>query len=336
MLYLFTIKEINTIHIIQGTQKEGETMNELITVNTSEIVESQPLNELLLERWEAYIDVRPKSKSTYKKAIKQFLVYINENGIAQPAREDVIAWRESLKADHKPTTIQTYLTAVKLFFRWLEQEGIYKNIADHVKGVKIDKGHKKDYLTSKQSHKVLTSIDTDTLKGLRDYAIVGLLLTTGLRTIEITRADIADLRTVGDSTALFIQGKGRDEKSDYVKIAPQVEDAIRAYLKARGATEEKDPLFTSTSRNNYGERMTTRSIRAIAKNSLVEAGYNSDRLTAHSMRHTAGTLALLNGASPREVQQLLRHTNINTTLIYMHELDRAKNDSEIKVANAIF
>ena len=311
-------------------------MNELATMNTSEIVEIQPLNELLLVRWESYIDVAPKSKETYRKAIKQFLVYIHENATSQPTRETVIEWRDSLKADHKPTTIQTYLTAVKLFFRWLEQEGIYKNVADHVKGVKVSTGHKKDYLTSKQSHKVLASIDTDTLKGLRDYAIVGLMLTTGVRTIEVTRADIADLRTVGDTTVLFVQGKGKDEKADYVKLAPQVEDAIRAYITARGATEESEPLFTSTSRNNYGERMTTRSIRAIAKNSMVEAGFNSDRLTAHSMRHTAGTLALLNGASTREVQQLLRHSNINTTMIYAHELDREKNNSELKVANAIF
>lgn len=311
-------------------------MTELTTVTTSELVESQPLNELLLARWESYIDVAPKSKETYHKAIKQFLAYTHENGIAQPTRETIVEWRDSLKADRKPTTIQTYLTAVKLFFRWLEQEGIYKNVADHVKGVKVSTGHKKDYLTSKQSHKVLASIDTDTLKGLRDYAIVGLMLTTGVRTIEVTRADIADLRTVGDATVLFVQGKGKDEKADYVKLAPQVEDAIRAYIAARGAKTESEPLFTSTSRNNYGERMTTRSIRAIAKSSMVEAGFNSDRLTAHSMRHTAGTLALLNGASIREVQQLLRHSNINTTMVYSHELDRARNNSEIKVANAIF
>lgn len=311
-------------------------MGEIINVNANSIAESQPLNDLLLARWEAYIDVRPKSKETYRKAIKQFLDYLKANSIAQPTREDVINWRESLKADHKPTTIQTYLTAVKLFFRWLEQEGIYANIADHVKGVKITAGHKKDYLTSKQSHKVLETIETDTEKGYRDYAIVALMLTTGVRTIEVTRADLADLGTIGDSTVLFIQGKGRDEKSEYVKLAPQVETAIRSYLKLRGEASDNEPLFTSTSRNNYGERMTTRSIRAIAKNSMVEAGYNSKRLTAHSMRHTAGTLALLNGASMREVQQLLRHTNINTTMIYAHELDRAKNDSELKVANAIF
>ena len=311
-------------------------MTELRTSNTSAIAEMQPLDERLIARWESYIDVAPKSKETYRKAIKQFLVYLSDNGIVQPTRETVIEWRDSLKADHKATTVQTYLTAVKLFFRWLEQEGIYRNIADHVKGVRVSTGHKKDYLTSKQSHRVLETIDTDTLKGLRDYAIVGLMLTTGLRTVEVTTADIADLRTVGDATVLFIKGKGKEEKADYVKLAPQVEDAIRAYLTARGATEESAPLFTSTSRNNYGERMTTRSIRAIAKGSMIAAGYNSDRLTAHSMRHTAGTLALLNGASTREVQQLLRHSNINTTMIYAHELDRARNNSELKVANAIF
>lgn len=311
-------------------------MNELITVTTGDIVENQPLNELLITRWESYIDVAPKSKETYRKAIKQFMGYFCQNGISQPTRETIIEWRDSLKSNHKPTSVQTYLTAVKLFFRWLEQEGIYKNVADHVKGVKVSTGHKKDYLTSKQSHKVLTSIDTSTLKGLRDYAIVALMLTTGVRTIEVTRADIADLRTVGDSTVLFVQGKGKDEKADYVKLAPQVEDAIRAYITARGVKNGSEPLFTSTSRNNYGERMTTRSIRAIAKNSMIEAGFNSDRLTAHSMRHTAGTLALLNGATTREVQQLLRHSNINTTMIYAHELDRAKNNSEMKVANAIF
>ena len=311
-------------------------MKKLTTVTAGGIVERQPLAENLLDRWGSFLDVAPRSKEAYCKSVKLFMMYLADREEGQPTRETVVEWRDSLKDSHKPTTIQSYLTAVKLFFRWTAQEGLYPNIADHVKGVKVSTGHKKDYLTSKQSHKVLSSISTDTVKGLRDYAIVGLMLTTGVRTIEVTRADIADIRTVGDSTVLFVQGKGRTEKAEYVKLAPKVEDAVRAYLKARGAKDDKEPLFTSTSRNNYGERMTTRSMRAIAKVSMVEAGFDSDRLTAHSMRHTAGTLSLLGGASTREVQQLLRHSNINTTMIYAHELDRAKNDCELRVANAIF
>ena len=311
-------------------------MKELTAIATSDTLERQKLTDSMLYKWCSFLDVAPRSKEAYCKSVKMFMQYLVDRGESQPTRETVVAWRENLKENHKPATIQAYLTAVKLFFRWTAQEGIYTNIADHVKGVKVSTGHKKDYLTSQQSHKVLSCISTDTLKGLRDYAIVGLMLTTGIRTIEVTRVDIADVRTVGDCSVLFVQGKGRTEKAEYVKLAPKVEDSIRAYLNARGAKDSNEPLFTSTSRNNYGKRMTTRSIRAIAKESMIEAGFDSDRLTAHSMRHTAGTLALLSGASTREVQQLLRHSNINTTMIYAHELDRAKNDCELKIANAIF
>ena len=289
-----------------------------------------------LDRFFMFIDVKAKSAETYRKATKQFMRYLSENGITEPTRDTVISWREHLRAEHKPTTIQLYLTAIKLFFTWLENEGLYKNIANKVKGVKIQKGHKKDSLTSNQSKEVLSDIDTTTAKGKRDFAIVALLLTTGLRTIEIVRADVADLRTVGDSTVLFILGKGRDEKNEYVKVAPQVEKALREYLKTRDIKDESEPLFTSTSNENKGGRLTTRSISKIAKTSLVNAGLNSDRLTAHSFRHTAGTLALMNGAELTQVQQLLRHTNINTTMIYLHSIDRAKNNSEAIVADAIF
>jgi integrase/recombinase XerC len=289
-----------------------------------------------LDRFFMFIDVKAKSADTYKKATKQFMKYLAENGITEPTRDTIISWREYLRAEHKPTTIQLYLTAVKLFFSWLEQEGVYKNIANKVKGIRIEKGHKKDYLTSKQSKEVLDDIDTTTAKGKRDFAIVALLLTTGLRTIEVVRADVADLRTVADSTVLFIQGKGKDEKNDYVKVAPQVEKALREYLKTRDSLNDNEPLFTSTSNENKGERLTTRTISKIAKTSLVNAGLNSDRLTAHSFRHTAGTLALLNGAELTQVKELLRHEQIQTTLIYTHNIDRAKNNSEALVANAIF
>lgn len=312
-------------------------MNELEVYNKTGAIEAQNISGALFDRFLQYLDVKPRTVETYRKAIKQFLSYLQANGITTPVREDVVSWRDSLREEHKPTTIQSYITAVKLFFSWLEQEGFYKNIAQKVKGAKIEKGHKKDYLTTEQSHRVLLGVKRRIdLKGLRDYAIIALLITTGLRTIEVVRANIEDIRTVGDSVALFVQGKGRDEKNDYVKIAPQVEEAIRAYLKARGKADEKEPLFTGTSNNGAGERMTTRSISGIVKTALREVGLDSERLTAHSLRHTAGTLALMNGAELTQVQQLLRHTNINTTMIYLHAIDRAKNNSELKVANAIF
>ena len=312
-------------------------MNEIIEATSStSIVAGQTINAELFTRWIEYLDAKPRTIETYTRNIKPFMLYLQANGISQPTREDIIAYRDQLKADHKPTTVQAYIMAIKLFFQWLEQENLYPNIAKHVKGAKIDTDHKKDPLTAKQVGKVLKTIDTDTLTGLRDYAIIALDVTSGLRTIEIMRANIEDIRTVGDFTALFIQGKGHDEKNTFVKIPEQVEEAIRAYLAARGKTSGKDPLFVSHAHRNNGERMTTRSISRIVKDSLKAAGYDSDRLTAHSLRHTAATLNLLNGASLEDTQQLLRHTSINTTMIYAHALERAKNDSENRIAAAIF
>lgn len=329
----------NKSYTIQHKQKRlkkgGIKMNELTIMNRGKVVAQHIFTTELFSRWTSFIDAKPKTIETYTRNIRPFIYYLAKNGIKNPAREDIIAFRESMKESHKPNTVQGYIMAVKQFFRWTEQEGLYPNIADHVKGAKIDSGFKKDYLTSKQVGKLLQTIDRSTLKGLRDYAILLLMVTTGLRTVEVARANIEDMRTVADFTALFIQGKGHEERTDYVKVEPPVEDAIRAYLKARGKIKGKQPLFTSIANRNSGERMTTRSISRIAKENMIEANLESDRLTAHSLRHTTATLNLLNGGTPEETRQLLRHSNINTTLIYSHALERASNNSEARIAKAI-
>ena len=311
-------------------------MEKLSIHRTNYLIEQNSLTQDLFSRWIAFIDASPKTVEAYTKGIKYFGEYLSVRGIRQPTRETVIAYRDELKKNHKPTTVQSYLEAVKLFFQWTEQERLYPNIAAHIKGAKLDSEYKRDYLTTKQVSKLLDAIDTSTLKGLRDYAVLSLMVTTGLRTISIVRADIGDIRTAGDSVALYYQGKGHEEKAHYVKIAEPVEDAIRKYLVLRGETDSSAPLFSSISNRNSGGRMTTRSISRVAKDHLIEIDLKSDRLTAHSLRHTAATLNLLNGGTVEETKQLLGHANINTTLIYSHALERAKNDSENRIAKAIF
>jgi integrase/recombinase XerD len=287
-------------------------------------------------RFIAYLDAKPRTIDTYRKALKQFFTYLADNGITRPERTTIIAYRDSLLAEKKPTTVQTYMVTVRLFFRWAAQEGLYPNVADKVKGAKLDKAHKKDALTANQARTILQAIDRGTLAGKRDYAILALMMGGGLRTIEVSRANLEDLGTAGGSAALYIQGKGRDEKTDYVKLPQPVEAAIRDYLKARGKADGKEALFTSTSNNNAGKALSTRSISGIVKEAMRAAGLDSERLTAHSLRHTAATLNLLNGGSIQETQQLLRHSNIGTTMIYAHNLERAANNSEARIAAAIF
>lgn len=308
-------------------------MNEIKSVN--QIQKSQSIDEELLNRFLNYIDASPKTIQTYTRGLKQFFKYMHQYKITQPKREDVLAFRNNLKElGRKPTTIKNYIVAVRLFFQWTNQEGLYPNIADKIKGAKVDQAHKKDYLTTEQIKDVLDHIDVTTVTGARDYAIIVLMVTGGLRTIEVSRANMEDVRNVGDSPALYIQGKGKEEKTDYVKLPLQVFKAIGRYREMLG--EQPQALFVSTSNNNKGKALTTRSISSIVKKRFKNAGFMSERLTAHSLRHTAGTLNLLNGGTLEETQQLLRHSNINTTMIYLHHLDRANNKSEERIADALF
>ena len=284
----------------------------------------------------AYLDAAPRTVQTYTGNIRQFIKWTAQKGISRPDRQDILTYREELRQRCKPSTVQNYITALRLFFKWTAQAGLYPDIADHVKGAKLDSSHKKDYLTAKQIQGILNGLDLAPARGKRDYCIIALMVTGGLRDIEVSRANIEDLKTLGDSTILYLQGKGRDERTDYIKVVPEVEQPLREYLKTRQNAKGQQPLFTSLSNNSKGQRLTPKSISSIVKQRLIDAGYNSDRLTAHSLRHSAVTISLIGGLPLEEVQQFARHKNISTTQIYAHNLERAKNRSEDTIAGSIF
>ena len=304
--------------------------------NNESLIHENNFTASLVERWLKFADVRPSSQHTYLKVLRQFFKFLNANQIFQPTRSDLERWKEWLNQSHKPSSAQLYIIAVRLFFKFLAQNNIYPNIAEHIKSPKTDSEHKKDALTVNQCQALLKTTDISTQKGLRDRAILALMMTAGLRTIEVVRADVGDLHSFSDSVFLSIQGKGHDEKSAKVLVASQVHTFIQEYLTTRKNLKDNEPLFTSTSRRNFNQRMETQSISKLVKKKLREISIDDSRHTAHSLRHTAATQALLNGVPLMQVQQVLRHSNINTTLIYSHAIERMKNKSEQTVADAIF
>lgn len=313
-------------------------MNNLALSNLRELHRPHPIDfNKMLEDFTNYLDVKPATVRNYTKSINIFFQFLYDEGINAPIRDDVIAFREQLREEgKKASTIQNYIIGVRQFFKYLEGKGYYKNIAKDVKGVKVSREHKKDYLTAEQVNHVLSKMNRENATDKRNYAIFVLMVTSGLRTIEVSRANVEDMRTAGGATVLYIQGKGRDDKAEYVKVAGVVEQAIREYLATRSDVRPEDPLFTSASNNSAGNALTTRSISGIIKTALRNANLARDRLTAHSLRHTTATLNLLAGGSLEETQQTLRHANIATTMIYNHALERASNNSEERVAGAIF
>lgn len=297
--------------------------------------------ENLEEAFFSFVDVKEKSEATYRKGLKNFFAFINERGITSPTRPDILAYKDHLKAEGlKATSIKTYLSSVKAFFSWASSELGTLNPTKGVKAPTLSRDFKKMNLSAEQAKALLENASQKkTLEGLRNYAILRLLITTGLRTIEVSRALVEDLRPHGEYMALYVLGKGKDEKGDFVKVGGKTLEALQAYLKARGPVKGSEPLFASSGISSTGkgsgEPLRTESLSRIVKNALKASGFNSPYLTAHSLRHTCATLNLLNGGSLEETRQLLRHSSINTTLIYSHHLDREKNESEARIESAL-
>ena len=316
-------------------------MNDLSLIevkkSTNSAIVNQEFSANLFNDFFKFLDVSEKTRSTYQRALRQLFKFFAEHGINNPSRDDLINFKKSLEnAGRKPATIGLYLASARRFFAWTEQRGIYPNVSEGIKAPKQERGHKRDFFGASQLKNILSDIDRSTLEGKRNFAIMTLMITGGLRTIEITRANIEDLRTLGDCTVLYVQGKGRKDRTEFVKISAQVMTAINDYLKARGHVENTAPLFASVSKRNKGGRLTTRTISGVCKNAMIAAGFNSSRLTAHSLRHSAVTLSIMAGASIQEAQAFARHANISTTTIYAHTVDRIKSMCEQSISDAIF
>ncbi len=283
-----------------------------------------------------YVGGSEATAKTYGKALRRFFSWMQAHGISNPSKADLREYRQSLADNLKPTSGASYLNAIKQFYKFLESEGIALDIARTLKPIRIVKEYRKDPLTLEQAQDLLENLRQDrSIEGLRNYALIYLCLSAGLRTIETTRANIGDLHTLGGYVVLDVQGKGHKDKDQLIKVSRQAEKAIREYLQARGETEEGAPLFASHSDRNPGGRMHTESVSRIIKGAFRSSGLDSKRITAHSLRHTTATLNLLNGGSLQETQQLLRHANINTTMIYNHALDRMNNQSEQRLSNLL-
>lgn len=319
-----------------------------IGINETNIIPYQQ-HTSLFERFCQDCQLKEKTKKTYQNAILQFMIWLKKNGIQNPVRSDIIRYLNELHINGKPdgtpysaATIKAYTNALRYFFSWLEDEHLYENISRRIKAPATDKGHKKLPLTEDQVQTVLSMIDISTDIGRRDYAILCTMVILGLRTIEVSRANIADLKTVGLQHRLYPFGKGRDEVSSEFLIVPEsLYELIQNYLYDREACNPSDPLFISYSHNSLGKRITSNSVSRIVKTYFRQAGIDTPEITAHSLRHTAVTLALKtrtqNGdpITIRDVQRFARHMSQDTTEIYAHDLERENSQVENSLSSII-
>lgn len=360
-------------------------MNSKAIMTTSTALPAQAMGQNLFVAFVDYIDRSPKTAHTYLTNLRQFMAWMKYAGVAQPARQDVISFREWLIAEHdaiefdtttpqgwkyrtdrngnpqrvtcKPNTVKQYLQSVKQFFTWAAAENLYPNISANIHAPKITDTHRKDSLTAQDVQKIEQSITDaaasrqaaaasarkDTTgrmqrsneQGKRLFAMYLLAVNAGLRTIEISRANIRDLEVRDGNATLFVWGKGHTEPDAKKPLAGEVYAAIRDYISSRtDRPTGTSPLFVSTGNRSGGRRIDPTTISKMLKQAMQGAGFDSERLTAHSLRHTAGQAVMrITGDNIYQTQMYMRHSSPKTTEIY---LDNDSNTQDAVLAQRLF
>jgi integrase/recombinase XerD len=298
------------------------------------LVGSSRIQELV-DRFINAQDVKQNSKLLYRRTLKQYLSWVDAKGylLSEIDRTNILEYKEELLSlGLSSLTVGSYITSVRRFYEWTEANKYYPNVAKGIKSPKRKLQFKKLPLHPEQATALLNYYQS---RDLRDYAIVSLLLRTGLRTIEVIRANVEDITTKytdkGTQKVLLVKGKGRDEKDSFVILTEKAYKPIAEYLATRGEVKHSEPLFTSTSNNSKGERLSTRTISYIAKEGLKAIGLDEKSFTAHSLRHTGATNILRTTGDLEQTRLFCRHSNPATTLFYVATLDeerRLKNSGE--------
>ena len=291
--------------------------------------------DMQINRYIQGLDRKPITKDSYKRMLTSFRNYLIDKKIIAPNKEDLIVYKEYLREQVGSATVQKMMVVLRGFFVDLASNDIYPNIMLGIRGEKITKDFKRSALTIEEVSKLLKKAGklATTTEGKRNYAISALIATTGLRTIEVERANKADLSIKNDTHILFIQGKGRDDKSQYAKISNEVYSIIEDYLFSRDDSEEA--LFVTHSRNTKTQRLPTWGIRSVIKELLRSIGIDDPHYSAHSLRHSLATNLIKQGMSINEAQLLLRHKDISTTMIYVHGIDREANNGELLMSDLV-
>jgi len=302
----------------------------LVNTSTTALVTPSRIEELVDSFIQAQ-DVKETSKKLYRRTLKQYFTWVNEKGylLSEIARPQIIEYkRDLLEAGKSPFTVGSYITSLRRFYEWAEANKYYPNVAKGIKTPRRKQQFRKQPLLPDQA-KALLNYYQD--RALRDYAIVNLLLRTGLRTVEVVRANVGDITFKGSQRVLLVHGKGREERDNFVILTDKAYQPIVNYLSTREGLDPSQPLFTSTSNNSKGSRLSTRTISYIAKEGLKAIGLDEHRFTAHSLRHTTAVNILRGGGSLEQAQMTLRHTNPATTQIYtatLNEERRLQNSGE--------
>ncbi|MEL6441781.1 MAG: tyrosine-type recombinase/integrase [Cyanobacteria bacterium J06621_8] len=283
---------------------------------------------------------------TYRNRTSQFLRWCKERELypALVTKQNILEYRKYLvDAGKTSPTIRLSLISTKHFYTACNQEKLVRE--NPVVGVKAPRekrevGSTIKYLTQEELQQIFDSVAptykireaiAKQLQVLRDRILLACMALQGCRSVEMYRANWSDLRQSRGEFYLILDGKNSIRT---VILRTDLAEEIIEYKKVRFLSKEKltpqSPLIISLSNRRYGQRLSRSGIGHVVDSYLSKCNLKHSELerslSPHSLRHTAGTLALKGGSDLREVQDFLGHSDPKTTAIYTHVLNAQENN----------
>lgn len=290
------------------------------------------------------------TKRIYKPQIKRFLEWLVESDYPENALFEYKRYL-TLK-NYKMHSVNFYLAISKKYLIYLKTNYSHEypelnNLITTVRPYHLKQSKNKDILSKEEIKSVREAIRNSTNEKIikkRDEAMYLLMVLCGLRAVEVTRIQIADLKQRNGVYIIEIQGKKQLDKNDYVKVPNLVYNAIRSYQRYRdlqynGNDINKYMFISHSNRSQKSEtKLTTRTIANNFDDYFRLSGVKAlkGKISLHSLRHTAISQALASGMDILEVKELARHSNIATTNTYLQLTKDLSNETEDKLQNFIF
>ena len=273
----------------------------------------------IIDEWMAESDILPATKADYRRKINLWFRWLSASGVdpRHAERRNIVDYKRHLQESGKSVlTVCSYVTVVKLFYRYCSVQRYCENIGAGIRSSIKHKEYYKAALTQREATDLMESIDTTTTIGKRDKLIIAFMLTNGLRACEVERINISDFDIRKGKMVLHIQRKGKVDKRDMVAVPEMIGGLVEDYIGDRDF-EVDDPLIISHAHGGGVKGLAKVTISAIVKQRLREIGIDRADITAHSLRHTCGSLMVENGVDVETIKDMLGHTDTATTRIYV-------------------
>jgi site-specific recombinase XerD len=271
------------------------------------------------------------TRKTYTSALRLFFAWARRQPDA-PLEDLAQGWlAHLLHAGKSAATLTLHAAVVRQFGRFLVKVGQLEKplVLDNMALPKPEKRiYQRGSLSRKMARRLVDRTGSDSVDQKRTQAVIALMSRAGLRSCEVVRANVGDLGCSEEGlTLLWVQGKGRLSADAFVVLNESAQAALSAYLETRGELCPDDPLITGLGKRSKS-RLSERQVQRLVTAALEGARLKRPRISTHSLRHTAASLAVAAGMPLPSVQAMMRHEDLRTTTRYVHLRDRLKRPAE--------